>query len=99
MAGPVNRQMPAAPAAKSGQRRAGRHRVVRISGRAVRVRPVPPPRPLIGVPAGPARLNARADHRLPGPLPGDPYPLAGFPEALASVWAGEGIKIQAAPGN
>jgi 2-desacetyl-2-hydroxyethyl bacteriochlorophyllide A dehydrogenase len=34
-----------------------------------------------------------------GPLLGDPYPLAGFPEALASVRAGEGIKIQVAPGN
>ena len=34
-----------------------------------------------------------------GPLLGDPYPLAGFPEALASVRAGEGIKIQVAPGS
>ena len=34
-----------------------------------------------------------------GPLLGDPYPLDGFPEALASVRAGEGIKIQVAPGN
>ena len=34
-----------------------------------------------------------------GPLLADPYPLAGFPEALASVRAGEGIKIQVAPGN
>jgi 2-desacetyl-2-hydroxyethyl bacteriochlorophyllide A dehydrogenase len=29
----------------------------------------------------------------------DPYPLAGFPDALASVRAGEGIKIQVAPGS
>jgi 2-desacetyl-2-hydroxyethyl bacteriochlorophyllide A dehydrogenase len=34
-----------------------------------------------------------------GPLLSDPYPLAGFPDALASVRAGEGIKIQVAPGS
>jgi 2-desacetyl-2-hydroxyethyl bacteriochlorophyllide A dehydrogenase len=33
-----------------------------------------------------------------GPLLGEPYPLAGFPEALAAVRHGEGIKIQVAPG-
>jgi 2-desacetyl-2-hydroxyethyl bacteriochlorophyllide A dehydrogenase len=34
-----------------------------------------------------------------GPLLGDPYPLGEFPEALASVRAGEGIKIQITPGR
>ena len=34
-----------------------------------------------------------------GPLLGEPYPLAGFPKALAGVRAGEGIKIQVAPGS
>ena len=32
-----------------------------------------------------------------GPLLGEPFPLAEFPDALASVRAGEGIKIQVAP--
>jgi len=34
-----------------------------------------------------------------GPLLGDPYPLDSFPEALASVRAREGIKIQVTPGR
>jgi threonine dehydrogenase-like Zn-dependent dehydrogenase len=34
-----------------------------------------------------------------GPLLGDPFPLGQFPEALASVRAGEGIKIQVTPGR
>jgi 2-desacetyl-2-hydroxyethyl bacteriochlorophyllide A dehydrogenase len=33
------------------------------------------------------------------PLLGQPFPLARFPEALASVRAGEGIKVQVAPGS
>jgi 2-desacetyl-2-hydroxyethyl bacteriochlorophyllide A dehydrogenase len=33
------------------------------------------------------------------PLLGTPFTLAEFPEALASVRAGEGIKVQVAPGN
>jgi threonine dehydrogenase-like Zn-dependent dehydrogenase len=32
------------------------------------------------------------------PLLGPPFSLAGFPEALASVRGGEGIKVQVAPG-
>jgi threonine dehydrogenase-like Zn-dependent dehydrogenase len=34
-----------------------------------------------------------------GPLLADPYPLDRFADALASVRAGEGIKIQVAPGT
>ena len=34
-----------------------------------------------------------------GPLLGEPFPLAGFPAALASVRSGEGIKVQVAPGR
>jgi threonine dehydrogenase-like Zn-dependent dehydrogenase len=34
-----------------------------------------------------------------GPLLGPPFALAQFPEALASVRNGEGIKIQIAPGG
>jgi NADPH2:quinone reductase len=33
------------------------------------------------------------------PLLGRPFPLAEFGEALASVRAGEGIKVQVAPGR
>jgi NADPH2:quinone reductase len=33
------------------------------------------------------------------PLLGPPFGLAEFPDALASVRAGEGIKIQVAPGS
>ena len=33
-----------------------------------------------------------------GPLLGPPFPLSQFPEALARVRAGEGIKVQVAPG-
>ena len=34
-----------------------------------------------------------------GPLLGDPFPLAQFPDALASVRAGEGIRIQVRPAS
>ena len=34
-----------------------------------------------------------------GPMLGPPFPLEQFPEALASVRSGEGIKIQVAPGS
>ena len=33
-----------------------------------------------------------------GPLLGPPFPPGQFPEALARVRAGEGIKVQVAPG-
>jgi hypothetical protein len=36
---------------------------------------------------------------ITGPLLGDPYPLDRFGDALAGVRAGEGIKIQVAPGT
>jgi threonine dehydrogenase-like Zn-dependent dehydrogenase len=36
---------------------------------------------------------------ITGPLLGDPYPLDRFGDALAGVRAGEGIKIQVAPGQ